>query len=89
MEEELLHHCWDPIVLLQADPAEMHYAGNGTLTIERREKVEVLVWYILHLAQLLRPDSAASLAIMCGIRDQISNTAARLTSKVRPQVQFL
>lgn len=41
--EELLSLPWDPIVLLQAGPVEMHYTWNGTHTTERGEKVGVLV----------------------------------------------
>lgn len=59
-EGELLHLHWDPIVLLQAELAEMHYTWNGTPTTERGEKVGVLVWYILPPVHFLMPDSADS-----------------------------
>ena len=39
-ERELLNLHWDPIVLPQAGPIEMHYIRNRTCTIEREEKVE-------------------------------------------------
>ena len=39
-ERVLLNLHWDPIVLPQAGPIEMHYIRNRTCTIEREEKVE-------------------------------------------------
>ena len=59
-EAELLNLHWDPVVLLQAGLVETHYTRSGTCTIERGGKVGVLVWHILPLVRLLKPDSAAS-----------------------------
>lgn len=58
-EEELLNLHSDPIILLQAGPVQTHYTWNGTCTIERGEKVGVLVWHIPPPVHLLTPDSAA------------------------------
>lgn len=81
---ELLCHYWDLVVLLQAKPAEIHQTWSGTLTIERGERVEALVWYIPRPAQLPTPDSAASHHHVWYVRPgQIYNAAATLTSKVR------
>ena len=44
---ELLHTRWDPIVLLQARPAKIHYTCDGPHAIKRGKKVKVLVWNIL------------------------------------------
>ena len=35
---------WDPIVLLQAGPVEMHYTWNRICTI-KREKLGSLIWH--------------------------------------------
>ena len=44
-EGELLNLPWDPIVLLQAAPAETLDAWNGTRTIANEEKTGVLIWH--------------------------------------------
>lgn len=42
-ERELFNLLWDLIVLLQAGPVETHGTWNGTNSIERGEKVGVLI----------------------------------------------
>ena len=71
-ERKLCNLLRDPIVLLQAGPAETHYTWNGTHTIERGEKVGVLVWYISPPVRLLMPEIAASPASMYGVHNQVS-----------------
>ena len=82
-EGELLNLHWDPVVLLQAGPVEMHYTWNGTYTIESGE--EVLLWHILHSppVHLLVPDSAPHPGQheWYAQSGQISKTAVTLTSK--------
>ena len=82
---ELLHTHWDPTVLLQARPAEMHYTCNGPYAIKRGKKVKVLVWNIL---PLFTPDNAASPPPAVGQPTHMiwttrssSQSAATLTSK--------
>ena len=48
------------IVLMQARSVETHYTWNGRHSIERGEKVGVLVWHIPPLLHLLTPDSDAT-----------------------------
>ena len=45
-EGKLLNLHWDPFVLLQAGPVEMHYIWTRILTTKRRQKVGVLTWHI-------------------------------------------
>ena len=40
-ERELFNLLWDPIVLLQARPAEIYYTCNGPHAIKRGKKVKV------------------------------------------------
>ena len=85
---ELLHTCWDPIVLLQARPAEIYYTCNGPHAIKRGKKVKVLVWNILppstssHLRVLPPPPPAVTQPTrMIWTTRSSSQSAATLTSK--------
>lgn len=50
----------DSVVLLQAGSFELHYSWNGTHTVEKGEKVGILVLHIWPPAYLLTPNSTVS-----------------------------
>lgn len=75
---------------MQGDPLKYTMPGMKHEQLKEREKVGVLVWYILAPVHLLTPDSAAFPANMCDINNQVKflKLPTSLPSRSREHILF-